>query len=563
MFPEVQKCTTENVEKAKSKLASFDADFGGTEILEPLQDLFKTSPVYKQRQIFLLTDGEVSNTRDVINLAKDNAQANRFYTFGIGFGASTELVHGIASFGGKSKMLTDDDDLTFEVQKALEACQSVFFWDIELSLDLAEGLHYNIVSMDNTISSEPFQVFVVLRGEITNPSDASSAKLGTATLKAKTWKEKEGAENLGKKNKFEESFISFDMDLQIDESSTKHESLPIHRMAAKQLIVRLTHSGKMKEGWGEDEKYTDEGNKVLAISLASNVVSPVTSFLAIDPDAEVTGDMESEMTPAIAEKWNLGGGGGGFGGPMPMAYAARSMPMMPMAAPPMSYGYAPGGGISNNNAFGGYAESVEMDMMIDDVDMATQAPINFPVLTPPPPPFKKKPFQLSSADHRCFEFTSDSVITFDKATHKIKSARACYKIVRSDDECGDKWFTFRKSDNTCECVTDALGGSNTCIQEEAAGFKLYEITKNKKIILANAKAVEAGEEDFWKTLFVGLVACNVAIISIGLVYWSCFLQRDGGKNKSIPSDMSYSSRIPDVENHDWKESLVLDQVNHM
>jgi hypothetical protein len=42
------------------------ADFGGTELLEPLQHVKRHPPVHgRSRQIFLLTDGEVSNTDEV------------------------------------------------------------------------------------------------------------------------------------------------------------------------------------------------------------------------------------------------------------------------------------------------------------------------------------------------------------------------------------------------------------------------------------------------------------------------------------------------------------------
>ena len=52
--------------RAETLIRSMQADFGGTEILEPLKYLKQRPPAPgRSRQVFLLTDGEVSNTNEV------------------------------------------------------------------------------------------------------------------------------------------------------------------------------------------------------------------------------------------------------------------------------------------------------------------------------------------------------------------------------------------------------------------------------------------------------------------------------------------------------------------
>jgi len=85
----------------KTLVSALDADLGGTEIYEPLKAVYgkKTIPGYL-RQIFVLTDGEVSNTEQVIGLVKAHAHSGRLFSLGIGESSSHHLVEGLAEAGG-------------------------------------------------------------------------------------------------------------------------------------------------------------------------------------------------------------------------------------------------------------------------------------------------------------------------------------------------------------------------------------------------------------------------------------------------------------------------------
>jgi uncharacterized protein with von Willebrand factor type A (vWA) domain len=51
---------------------TFDANFGGTNIYEPLKDIFTNNFATKDKKsrIFLLTDGQISDRERVIDLVK-------------------------------------------------------------------------------------------------------------------------------------------------------------------------------------------------------------------------------------------------------------------------------------------------------------------------------------------------------------------------------------------------------------------------------------------------------------------------------------------------------------
>ena len=62
-----QAYTEDTLRRALSLCDSLSANLGGTEILQPLKEIF-ARPVAcgSARQVFILTDGEVSNTEQVI-----------------------------------------------------------------------------------------------------------------------------------------------------------------------------------------------------------------------------------------------------------------------------------------------------------------------------------------------------------------------------------------------------------------------------------------------------------------------------------------------------------------
>jgi uncharacterized protein YegL len=127
LFETSQAYAQASLQAATTLVASFTADLGGTELLEPLAGIFK-APVIPERarQIFVLTDGEVrlsyflgiesqhplqvSNTQEVIHEVERGATrtGSRVFTLGLGHGASHELVDGIARVGkGKAVYSTD------------------------------------------------------------------------------------------------------------------------------------------------------------------------------------------------------------------------------------------------------------------------------------------------------------------------------------------------------------------------------------------------------------------------------------------------------------------------
>ncbi|KAJ4462632.1 putative von Willebrand factor type A domain protein [Paratrimastix pyriformis] len=115
LFPEPRPYTQPNLDAAVEQVSRMQADMGGTEILTPLVELFRAPPLApRQRRTILLTDGDVANTEAVLDAVREaiRSQATlQLHALGVGSGASTALVQGIATEGkGEAAFATAFDE---------------------------------------------------------------------------------------------------------------------------------------------------------------------------------------------------------------------------------------------------------------------------------------------------------------------------------------------------------------------------------------------------------------------------------------------------------------------
>lgn len=111
LFNRSVQYTEENIKTAVNKVEIMNANLGGTEILEPLLSIFGEERVTKyQRNIFLLTDGDISNTNSVILTIKKNCfyRSSRVFSIGIGNGCSQDLIERAAKAGGGLSVIVSD-----------------------------------------------------------------------------------------------------------------------------------------------------------------------------------------------------------------------------------------------------------------------------------------------------------------------------------------------------------------------------------------------------------------------------------------------------------------------
>lgn len=93
MYPVSQLYGEEIITQTVSLVENFQADFGGTEINAPLVSILSSLVLEQnyERHIILLTDGQVSNTDEVVDTITKIREKGIAYVHAIGIGAGFSM----------------------------------------------------------------------------------------------------------------------------------------------------------------------------------------------------------------------------------------------------------------------------------------------------------------------------------------------------------------------------------------------------------------------------------------------------------------------------------------
>ena len=141
IFDNFVDITEENINKAIEVSNKFDADLGGTELIQPLLDLENClSNINTPTRIFILTDGAVFNTDECLQKIEQIGKQKdiRFFSLGIGSGCDEILVKGMSMKGnGKPEFVQNAEEITDKVIFLLE--ESMRYYLKNLKVTFAKG----------------------------------------------------------------------------------------------------------------------------------------------------------------------------------------------------------------------------------------------------------------------------------------------------------------------------------------------------------------------------------------------------------------------------------------
>lgn len=288
LFEKSQPYNDENLKKATDLAQKMTANLGGTEILRPLQWVF-SQPAVKghPRQLFLLSDGMVANTDDVIQLVRKQSGTTRCFTFGIGSGVSTALIKGVAREGkGTAEFVSDQDDRQqTKVIRALKRSLQTVISDVSLTWDSPKGWAVQQIpsSLPPLYSGDRLVVYGLMK-----PSEKAIQGGQTVVRLQGTLTKDIKVEHA---IKFPTPTAAITTDTVFDPNS----SAILHGLAAKSLI-----QVKQDELSEDSDEETEEA--IVSVSKSANVISKYTSMVAVDKENHepVSGPLMKQMVSAFA-----------------------------------------------------------------------------------------------------------------------------------------------------------------------------------------------------------------------------------------------------------------------
>ncbi|XP_030601323.1 von Willebrand factor A domain-containing protein 5A-like [Archocentrus centrarchus] len=260
IFPKSVEYSQQTMKKALKKVEQMEANLGGTEILQPLNHIYSQPCIPNQpRQLFVFTDGEVGNTKEVIDLVKKNSGSHRCFSFGIGEGASSALINGMAKEGGgHAQFITGTDRMQPKVMQSLRFALHPTMVNISVTWDLPKEVSVTVLSPPITalFQGQRSLIYAQLSGQ------SSEAAEGCVTVKYSL---------AGHPS---ENQLHFSLRPAAD------TGLTVHRLGARILIRSLEM--EEREHRGQQEGGVKE--KVVKLSVQSGVSSSFTAFIAVNKD---------------------------------------------------------------------------------------------------------------------------------------------------------------------------------------------------------------------------------------------------------------------------------------
>ena len=257
LFPITQMASQQNITEAQQFIDNLSAD-GGTEMYRPLSNALMMKKNEEQsikaiRQIVFITDGAVSNEFELMQLLNTAQGDFRLYTIGIGSAPNGYFMKKAAQFGrGSYVFIQNNKQVQQKMSRFMAKISQPALTNINLTLD--NQIHQQVEVYPQRIPdlyfSEPLQIAIKSQFPIT------SMQLSGETVST-----------------------PFYQQLIVDDSQSSKgiSSLWARRKIESLLDSLITGANKEKVK-----------SQIIATSLTHQIISPYTSFIAIEKEPKAS-----------------------------------------------------------------------------------------------------------------------------------------------------------------------------------------------------------------------------------------------------------------------------------
>jgi Vault protein inter-alpha-trypsin domain/von Willebrand factor type A domain len=302
LFPANRAYDEASLAEASAHVAALQANLGGTEILPALEFVLKQPRRGELlRQIVVLTDGQVTNTDAVIELAGKHTDHARLFAFGIGAGSSQHLVRGMARAGrGAAEFIYPGEAIEPKVVRQFVRLLSPALTDVRMNWGaLGDGAVQAPSVVPPVFAGGRLLLYAFVK-EIGKHVTPTRVELSATSPSGRQ---------------------TFTVDL---DPSRLAPGRTVATLAARARIRELEESPEWTTSRGSRQRERKEigaAREIIALSLRYGLVSRETSFVAVERrETPVQGDMKLRRVPIALTA--------GWGG------VPRSFGTLTLAAPP-------------------------------------------------------------------------------------------------------------------------------------------------------------------------------------------------------------------------------------
>lgn len=295
--------TKENITIAMN-LVDQQSGYGGTALSPAVEEAIRMPKEDNSaRSIVVITDGYVSNEKDIFQLISDNMDTAGFFSFGIGSSVNDYLIEGIAKAGlGEAFIVTDSADAADTADRFRTYIESPLMTDITLSY---EG--FDVYDVEPSLPSilyakQPIVLFGKWKGDPT----------GTIRITGQT----PGGEYI--------------QEIAVDDTDIAEKNDAIRYLWARTRLDRIAGYGSVRNDASTKEEIT-------LLGLKYNMTTPYTSFVAVletirNPEAIGTDVHQASPLPLQVSNLAIGGGYTAYSEPGTMLVIALLFLLGPVIA---------------------------------------------------------------------------------------------------------------------------------------------------------------------------------------------------------------------------------------
>ena len=170
--------TKENIESSLKIIKNLSADLGGTNIYKPLKDIYDNEKIYDEiklpKIIFLLTDGEIYDKKQTLELIEKYSSKFSIFSIGIGDSFDKDLIKNSGIIGkGGFNFCPNLEGLNSIIVNEINKCISPYISNFNMKSSLDEKYLYKAFEIPEIVRNKQ----IINLGYIVEDNDNNKVKI--------------------------------------------------------------------------------------------------------------------------------------------------------------------------------------------------------------------------------------------------------------------------------------------------------------------------------------------------------------------------------------------------